>query len=186
MAAGFHSVTLLFRLSGIRSHSLLGVAWSRGSHQVVSELGSDTRSYHSVIFMLLLSIPWSFPVFSFISLFFLSASSNKKERGYISPFSVPSIQYLKGGGGLKRKEREIEAWVEIWRIIEILPQKTLLWRNISNPHRNQLKIRIPSIGVEIVSYVKFGLILTLISRGGGSIFISAAETLPWWTHIKTL
>ena len=56
-----------------------------------------TRSYHSVIFMLLLSVPSTFPVFSFISLFFVSASSNKKERGYISPFSVPSIQYLKGG-----------------------------------------------------------------------------------------
>ena len=48
-------------------------------------------------------------------------------------------------------------------IIEILPQKTLLWGNISKPHRNQLKIHIPSIGVKIVSYVKFGLILTLIS-----------------------
>ena len=50
--------------------------------------------------------------------------------------------------------------------------------NISKPHRNQLKIQIPSIGVGIVSYIKFGLILILISWGGFSIFISAAETPP--------
>ena len=48
-------------------------------------------------------------------------------------------------------------------IIEILPQKTLLWGNISKPHRNQLKIHILSVGVEIVSYVKFELIIILIS-----------------------
>jgi len=41
----------------------------------------------------------------------VAASSNKKKtRGYISSFSVSSFQYIKKK---KRKEREIEASVEI-------------------------------------------------------------------------
>jgi hypothetical protein len=59
--------------------------WSRGSHQLISELGSETRSYPSVFF----SVPLSFSVFASIFLFFVSVSSKKKDKkkkkeGYIS------------------------------------------------------------------------------------------------------
>jgi hypothetical protein len=55
--------------------------WSRGSHQLVSELGSKTRSYPYVIFILF-SVPL-FSVFASIFLFFVSASSRQKKKGYI-------------------------------------------------------------------------------------------------------
>jgi hypothetical protein len=54
--------------------------WWRGSHQLVSELGSKTRSYPSVP----RKVPLSFSVFASIFLFFVSASSKQKKRGYIS------------------------------------------------------------------------------------------------------
>jgi len=50
--------------------------WSRGSHQLISELGSETRSYPSVFF----SVPLSFSVFASIFLFFVSVSSKKKDK----------------------------------------------------------------------------------------------------------
>jgi len=53
--------------------------WSLGSHQLVSELGSETRSYPSVIFVFF-SVPLSFSVFASIFLFFVSASSKKKKE----------------------------------------------------------------------------------------------------------
>jgi hypothetical protein len=53
--------------------------WSRGSHQLVSELGSETRSYPSVIFIFL-SVPLSFSMFESIFLFFVSASSKQKKK----------------------------------------------------------------------------------------------------------
>ena len=65
-----------------------------------------------------------------------------------------------------------------------MPQKKQLGGNIRKPYRNRLKINIPSIGVDIESYLKFGLILILISWGFVSKFISAAETLPSWTLTK--
>ena len=53
--------------------------WSRGSHQLVSELGSETRSYPSVIFIFF-SVPLCFSVFASIFLFFVSASSKQKKK----------------------------------------------------------------------------------------------------------
>jgi len=55
--------------------------WSRGSHQLVLELGSETRSYPSVIFIFF-SVPLSFSVFASIFLFFVSASSKQKKKLY--------------------------------------------------------------------------------------------------------
>jgi len=57
--------------------------WSRGSHQLVSELGSETRSYPSVIFVFF-SVPLSLSVFASIFLFFVSTSSKQKKKFYIS------------------------------------------------------------------------------------------------------
>jgi hypothetical protein len=53
--------------------------WSRGSHQLVSELGSETRSYPFVIFVFF-CVPLSFSVFASIFLFFVSASSKQKKK----------------------------------------------------------------------------------------------------------
>jgi len=53
--------------------------WSRGSHQWVSELGSETRSYPSVFFVFF-SVPLSFSVFASIFLFFVSVSSKQKDK----------------------------------------------------------------------------------------------------------
>jgi len=73
--------------------------WSRGSHQLVSELGSETRSYPSVIFIFF-SVPLSFSVFASIFLFFVSASSKQKKKLYfILLLSLIISIYL--------KEREI-------------------------------------------------------------------------------
>jgi hypothetical protein len=55
--------------------------WSRGSHQLVSELGSETRSYPYVIFVFF-SVPLGFSVFASIFLFFVSASSKQKKVLY--------------------------------------------------------------------------------------------------------
>ena len=53
--------------------------WSWGSYKLVSELGSETRSYPSVIFIFF-CVPLSFSVFASIFLFFVSASSKQKKE----------------------------------------------------------------------------------------------------------
>ena len=77
----------------------------------------------------------------------MSSSKKRKEK------EIQSIEKKRK----KRKEREIEA------LDEVLPRKTQLGGNIRKPNRNRLKINIPSIWVEIESYVKFMIILILIS-----------------------
>jgi len=103
--------------------------------------------------------PLSFSVFASIFLFFVSASSKQKKRVIFHLVTVSNhISILK-------KNREREGLVEIWRIIQFLPHKHNSWWTISKPSRNQLKLHIQSIGGEIASYVKFGLILILFTWG---------------------
>jgi hypothetical protein len=75
--------------------------WSRGSHQLVSELYSETRSYPSVIFVFF-SVPLSFSVFASIFLFFVSASSEQKKTGGV--FVVVTVS--NHISILKKKQRE--------------------------------------------------------------------------------
>jgi len=72
---------------------------------VVSELGSETRSYPSVIFIFF-SVPLSFSVFASIFLFFVSASSEEKKKVIFHLVTTVSnhISILKR----KNKERERE------------------------------------------------------------------------------
>jgi len=64
----------------------------------------------------------------------------------------------------------------------ILPQKHYSLWTISKPPQNQLKLDMQSIGGEITSYVKFGLILIFFSWGFNLRFNSAAETLLFVNH----
>jgi len=137
--------------------------WSRGSHQLVSELGSETRSYPSVsnhISILKKSI-----IFHLVTVSnHISILKRKKKR---------------------KREREREGLVEIWRIIQFLPQKHNSWWTISKKPRNKLKLYIQSIGGDIASDVKFGLILMLLTWGFNLRFNSAAETLLLVNHKQT-
>jgi hypothetical protein len=54
--------------------------WSRDSHQLVSKLGFETRSYPYVIFVFF-SVPLSFSMFASIFLFFVSGLSKQNKKG---------------------------------------------------------------------------------------------------------
>ena len=100
--------------SGVYKISILIVGcvtmWSRGSHQLVSELCSETRSYPSIIFVFF-SVPLSFSVFVSIFLFFMSASSKQKKKGVIFHLVTISNHI----NILKRKERERERGIS-WNL----------------------------------------------------------------------
>ena len=89
---------------------------------MVLELGSERRSYPSVIFVFF-CVPLSFVVFASIFLFFVSASSKQKKKVIFHLVTVSNhISILK-----RKKEREREGLVEIRRIIQFLPQKHNSW-----------------------------------------------------------
>jgi hypothetical protein len=54
--------------------------WSRDSHQLVSKLGFETRSYPYVIFVFF-SVPLSFSMFASIFLFFVFGLSKQNKKG---------------------------------------------------------------------------------------------------------
>jgi hypothetical protein len=76
------------------------------THQLILELGSETRSYPSIIFIFF-SVLLSFSVFASIFLFFVSTSSKKKQKRVIFHLVTVSnhISILKRK---KNKERERE------------------------------------------------------------------------------
>jgi hypothetical protein len=107
----------------------------------------------------------------------------KKKRDILHLVAVSNhVSILK-----RKKKKEREGLVEIWRIIQFLPQKHNSWWTISKSPQNQLNLYIQSIGGEIASYVKFGLILILFAWGFNSRFNSTAETLllvnPYANHL---
>jgi hypothetical protein len=84
--------------------------WSRGSHKLVSELGTETRSYPSVIFVFF-GVPLSFSEIASIFLFFVSASSKPKKKVIFHLVIVSNhISILK-----RKKEREKEGGIS-WNL----------------------------------------------------------------------
>jgi hypothetical protein len=159
---------------GLRDHVIMRFA----------SVGIRARLRNKVIsfcYFRFFSVPLSFSVFASIFLFFVSASSKKKKRIIFHLVTVSNhISILQR----KKKEREKEGLVEIWRIIQFLSWKHNSWWTISKPPRNQLKLHIQSIGGEISSYVKFKIILILFTWGFNSRFNSAVETLLLVNHKK--
>ena len=121
--------------------------WSWGSYQLVSELGSETRSYHSVIFVFF-SVPLSFSVFASIFLFFVSVSSKQKKKKKKFIFHLVTVSNHISLLKRKTNQKEIEKRVISWNLkdLSILPQKHKSWWTISKPPQNQFKLHIQSIG----------------------------------------
>jgi hypothetical protein len=73
-------------------------------------------------------------VFASIFLFFVSASSKQKKKVIFHLVTVSNHISI-----LKRKTKEKrEGLIEIWRIIQFLPQKHNSWRTIRKPPLNPL------------------------------------------------
>jgi len=148
-----------------------------------ASVGIRARIRNKVIslcyFRFFFSVPLGFSVFVSIFLFFVSASSKQKKSVIFYLVTVSNhISILK-----KKRERERGGLVEIWRIIQFLPQKHNSWWTISKTPYNQLKLHILFIGCDIALYVKFGIILILFAWGFNSRFNSAAETLFLVNHM---
>jgi hypothetical protein len=87
--------------------------WSRGSHQLVSELGSEIRSYPYVIFIFF-SVPLSFSVFaSFIFLFFVFASFKQKKRFYF----ILLLHILSTGGKITHTHTHTHIYIQFELIL---------------------------------------------------------------------
>ena len=154
---------------GLRDHMITRFA----SGGIRARLRNKVISF--CYFRAFFSVPWSFPVFVCIFLFFVSASSNKKKEVVFHCF--PSLHFSilrrkKRKQKRKEKKRKRDTGIS-WNLKN---HWNLATENATLGKHKQTTSE--SIGVEIGSYVKFGLILILISWGGFSRFISAVEILP--------
>jgi hypothetical protein len=156
-----HSYQTYFSFPG----SDLNLDYGLRDHMITrfASVGIRARLWNKVIsfcYFCFFSGPLSFSVLASIFLFFVSASSKQKKKRVIFYLVTVSNHII-----ILKKNREREGLVEIWRIIQFLPHKHNSWWTISKPSWNQLKLHIQSIGGEIASYVKFGLILILFAWG---------------------